>query len=476
MPAPSVTFRRLLLTLSAPVRGLGRRRAHDRLARAARAGDASAAARLLRSLSRDVAAGTGRLHARRARHPLPRVAVLARSRFTDDVRAIAAELRSDRILLVPREALKAMAAAVLPAGTSDVDYRQLAAADPEAFDRYRTLLRSVWRHLDPEGTVRLVLTANTGYWAEVELGGALEDEGVAFVALHKENLKSPGHAQRWAPVYRTDRAPFRGRAVLVQNDGERALQVEAGIAPADRVVTVGMARLDDFHAHRLRTAGERPAGDVLVAAFLPGAILPAPPTAPGHDPKLGVPLPDAERRPEHLIDACVALHRVAVAVARRAPERRVVLKTKGRDQDRRWTPVLLDAAAEDGGVPPNLHVVHGGDAAAMTREAGVVVGLNSTMLLEAVAAGRPAVSAALGEVTGPANAFLVDLAGAATVVDDEDDAVATVLRLAADPPPVQATLDPAAVAVLERWTGNGDGRATARTVEALHRILDGGAR
>lgn len=472
MPASSVTLRRLLLALSGPVRGLHRQRLYERLERATRHEDPAAAARTLRALSRDVAAGSGRLHGRRVRDPLPTVAVLARSRFTDDVRMIAKDLDADRVLLIPREALKVMAGVVLPDATSDVDYRRLAAEDPEAFDRYRTFLRTVWRHLDPRGSVRLVLTANTGYWAEVEFGGALEEAGVAFVALHKENLKAPGHAQRWAPVYRTDRAPFKGRAVLVQNDVERSLQVEAGIAPAERIVTVGMARLDAFHTHRVRTAGERPAGDVLVAAFLPGAILPTPPTPPAFDPELGVPLPDVERRPEHLVDACLALHRVAVAVARRAPDRRVVLKTKGREQDRRWTPVLLTAAAGDAGVPENLRIVHGGDAAKMTRTAGVVVGLNSTMLLEAIAAGRPAVSVALGEVRDTARAFLVDLADAAVTVDDEETAVTAIFALAAEPPPVPATLDPAVERVLDRWTGNPDGRATDRTVEALRRLLD----
>jgi hypothetical protein len=117
--------------------------------------------------------------------------------------------------------------------------------------------------------------------------------------------------------------------------------------------------------------------------------------------------------------------------------------------------------------------VHGGDAAAMTRSAAVLAGLNTTMLLEALAAGRPAVALVLAEAAGAAREHVVDLAGAAHVVHDEATAVDRIVELAERPPPVPATLDDATVAVLGRWTGNPDGRASARTVAALRRAMDG---
>lgn len=448
----------------------GRRLTHA-LTAASRRGDAGRAARLLRRMSLDVAAGSGRLRGRRPRRPLPTIVVLARSQFTEDARALAAQLGVERVLLMPREALKAIAGPQFPPEIGDLTYRTLEARDGRPMRRYRELLGAIWEALDPQHDIRMVLTANTGYWAEIELGAALDEHGVAFVALHKENLKSDGHARLWAAAYRTQRPPFRGRAVLVQNDNERALQVESGIVPADRIHVVGMARLDAFHAHRARTAGTPISGDVVVAGFLPGLNLPAPEGFLGRDPVTGVPIPSEGPRPEHLIDACIGLHRVAVAVAHALPERRVVLKTKGREQDRRWTPVLLAHALGAETLPGNLDVVHGGDAAAITREAGVVVGLNSTMLLEAIAAGRPAVSLEIGEACGAARDFIIDLSGAATVVTDEVDAVAAILRLLDAPPRIPAVLSERAKAVLDRWTGNADGDATPRTVSVLRSVM-----
>ena len=473
MAVRSPDLRRIAVHIVVRAREIRWTRLERAIERAAAAHDVERLASLLLRSSREVAAATGRLHGSRARHPLPRIAVLDRAQFTDDARRLAGQLGEARVLLLRREAFKAIGLITLPAGTGDLNYRTVVERDPAAVHRHRALLSAVWKALDPEGEIELVVTANTSYWAEVELGAALEEHGVAFVALHKENLKSPGHVERWAPVYRETRAPFRGRAVLVQNASEADLQIRSGVAPAERIDVVGMARLDTFHAHRIRTAGSRVDGDILFAGFLPGLNLPTPVDAPGREPTLGLPLPDLERRPEHLVDACFALNRVAVDVARRFPGRRVVLKTKGRAQDRRWAPIILAHAAGEEGVPSNLQLVHGGDAVTMTKQASVVIGLNSTMLLEALAAGRPAVVLELGEMAGPARPFLIDLDGAATVVRQEDAAAATIAKLVEDPPDVPHELAERTRELLERWTANADGGATERTLARLREYLRG---
>lgn len=465
--------RSVLLRLLALVEARRADRLHRALARAADDGDAERAARLLLKASRDVSSGTGRLRGRSVRRPLPRIAVLARAQFTDDARVIARQLGQERVLLIRREALKALAARLLPADVGDLTYRTSFEAEPGRMLKYRAFLTDLWRALDPDGSVQLVLTANTCYWAEVELGAALGHHGSALVALHKENLKSPGHEVRWEPIYRSQRAAFLGRRVLVQNSGERALQVRGGVAEAERIEVVGFARLDEFHAHRRATAGRPVRGDVLFASFLPGTIMPRPHGYVGRAPLLGLPVPEPEARPEDLVEACVALHRVAVAVARRLPGRRIVVKTKGLAADRYWVGRIIDHVAGPDGPPANLTIVHAGDAARMTREAGVVVGLNTTVLLEAIAAGRPTVSLALGEAATEASEFVIDLDGAADVVRREDEAVETVVRRASETSSVPDGLAPDVEDVLRRWTDNVDGTSTERTVAALRRILDG---
>lgn len=435
-------------------------------------GDARLVGRLLRRASLDVSAGTGRLRGRRVRRRLPTVAILARSQFTDDARELAAGLDAERVLLISREALKAIARGWLPQDTGDLTYRLVAARDATPMRRYGAFLDRVWDTFDPHDDVRLALTANTCYWAEIELGAALDARDVAFVALHKENLKSAGHAAAWQPVYRNDRGPFLGRAVLVQNEAEGRLQTQGDVAPAERIHVVGMARLDGFHAHRRRTAGSTPTGDLVFASMLPGAILPRPSGYRGSATELGIPIPDTQQRPEHLVEASLAIHRVAVTVARALPERRVVVKTKGLPHDRTWVPRILRHVAGPSGLPSNLMMIHGGDAAGITRAAALVAGLNTTMLLESIAAGRPAVVLALGEAADQARDFVIDLAGAAPIVREEEDAVRSIVALVTEPPQVPAELDDVTRQVLERWTANSDGGASQRVVATLRQLLD----
>ena len=95
------------------------------------------------------------------------------------------------------------------------------------------------------------------------------------------------------------------------------------------------------------------------------------------------------------------------------------------------------------------------------------------MLLEAIAAGRPAVVLALGEAADVVRDHVIDLAGAAPVLDDEDAAVRAIVTLADAPPPVPDELDATTRQVLERWTANADGDASARVVAALAQLLAG---
>jgi hypothetical protein len=92
-------------------------------------------------------------------------------------------------------------------------------------------------------------------------------------------------------------------------------------------------------------------------------------------------------------------------------------------------------------------------------------------LLEAIAAGRPAVVLALGETADGARNYVIDLSGAAPVLDDEDAAVRIIVALATAPPAVPDELDASTRHVLDRWTANPDGGATDRVVAALGQLL-----
>jgi hypothetical protein len=437
---------------------------------AAVSGDARRAARWLRrsAMTRDAAHG-GTRHV--ARGPLPPIVILARSAFTDDALLVAAELGHDEVTLLRREAFKALARAFLPADVGDLNYRSAGASAMVAMDAYRAFLRELWTEFDPTGACRLVLTANTCYSAEVELGGALDELGIPFVALHKENLKSPGHARQWLPIYAQRRSAFHGARVLVHNRAELELQVAGGVAPAERIDVVGLARLDAAHRHRRATAGRSIDGPVVVASFLPGEIRPRLSGFSGTEPRLGLPVPDAEVHPYDFVGASIELHRAAVLIARRRPDVEVIVKGKGLERHRRWIPRLIAHVAGPAGAPANLTLRFAGDALRLTCEASVVVGFNTTMVLEALAAGRPAVHLVAEEALGPAADFVIGLGSAAPAAHSGEEAATIVGQLLDGDARVPDELAPSVQAVLQEWAGNPDGRATQRTAAVLAPLL-----
>ena len=94
--------------------------------------------------------------------------------------------------VISRGDLKAIAKAFLPADVGDENYVSASAEAKQAMKRYRTFLKRVWRAFDPQGAVDAVVTANYVYYAERELAGALEEIGVPFIVLQKENSWSSG--------------------------------------------------------------------------------------------------------------------------------------------------------------------------------------------------------------------------------------------------------------------------------------------
>ena len=439
--------------------------------RAALAGDARSAGRWLRrsAVTRQVSRGGRTRHA--VRGPLPPIVSLARGAFTEDAILVAEELGHDEVTLLRRESFKSIARAFLPPEVGDLNYRSAGPAAKVAAATYRDFLRRLWPEFDGPGSCRLVLTANTCYWAEVELGGALDELGVPFVALHKENLKSPGHAQQWLPVYAERRSAFHGTRVLVHNRAEFELQVAGDVAPRERISVVGLARLDAAHRHRRVTVGRRIDGPVLVASFLPGEIRPRLSGFSGTEPRLGLPIPDHDAHPFDFVGASIELHRTAVLLARRLPDVEVIVKGKGLERDRAWVPRLIDHVAGPDGTPPNLTLRFAGDALHLTCTASVVIGFNTTMLLEALAAGRHAVQLVTEEALGAADEFVIDLGAAAAVAHDADEATAIVGRLLDERARVQEELSPDIRQALELWVGNPDGRATQRAAAELSPLL-----
>jgi hypothetical protein len=325
---------------------------------------------------------------------------------------------------------------------TDSDYRP---GDPELEEgkrRYREFLVRVLPRYRRWTGVTAITTANVRFRSERELADACTEVGVAFVPLHKESISTPGQ-RPWITRGLAELAgPFGGRAIAVYNADERDSIVRSGFAPAASVHVVGCPRMDILH--RDRASATPPRVDAPVVLF---AVDVHAGTWTPFDARLETGAPRWQRLASELEAAFIA-------AAREDPERPYLIKAKIGREDQQVTrlPAVL---------PANVEVVAGGLATDLIRRAAAVVGFNSTVLLEALAAGVPAVVPRFGEAAeADAREWTFQLGDAVRAVDDPRQ-LADVLRDAvAEGRSRELTAESAAA--LERYVGNSDGCAGER--------------
>jgi hypothetical protein len=396
------------------------------------------------------------------------VLMIDKDTFYEDVLASLGARDDVRVHVANRVVVKSIAAAFLPPELDDNFY---VSDDPKTIQAkrdYAEFLTKMWSVLRQLMPIDAVVSANFGYYAERELATALEALGVPFLALHKENLKSPGRMDFFAELYRTRRGPFTGRRILVYNEIERVVQTNAEIIAPDRVTICGMPRLDRVHAWRNSTA-VAPANDsdrkqILFFSFTIKTGLPQirRKSRAGYA-NLAEPMADAvgQLNWEILFRDC---HQALWRLAAERPDIDVVIKTKPRPRD--YEPVLALLGPEDQW-PENLKLVSKGDPFMLMVRAHTVSGFNTTGLFEAITAGKPIIVPNFAEALDPACApFIVDYEDAAQYATSGADLVAK-LGASLEQPQPGPELPPATRELLDKWTGNPDGKAALRVTAAV---------
>ncbi len=396
------------------------------------------------------------------------VLMIDKDTFYEDVLASLGARDDVRVHVANRVVVKSIAAAFLPPELDDNFY---VSDDPKTIQAkrdYAAFLTNMWSVLRQIMPIDAVVSANFGYYAEREFATALEALGVPFLALHKENLKSPGRMDFFAELYRTRRGPFTGRRILVYNEIERVVQTNAEIIAPDRVTICGMPRLDRVHAWRNSTA-VAPANDggrqqILFFSFTIKTGLPQVrrKSRAGYA-NLAEPMADAVGllNWENLFREC---HQALWQLAAERPDIDVVIKTKPRPRD--YKPVLALLGPEDQW-PENLKLVSKGDPFTLMVRAHTVSGFNTTGLFEAITAGKPIVVPNFAEALDPACApFIVDYEDAAQYATSGADLVAR-LSASLEQPLPGPELPHATRALLDKWTGNPDGKAALRVTAAV---------
>lgn len=404
------------------------------------------------------------------------ILIIPKEGFVDDILSSFGNEGSFNIYRVYRSALKAIAAGILHPSLDDNNYVSYDREINATKIQYRDFLREIWIRLDHLHFFQAVMGGNFGYYAERELGAALEEIGRPFIALHKENLKSPGRVEFFSHIYRTRRGIFHGRKVFVYNDIEKKVQMEAGVVENGRIVVTGMPRLDRIHRWRMEhdvRSTETLSRNILFFSFWPKTGLPIVPRkirsgVEGGYESLGRELDGLGWT--RLLRDC---HEAVIRLAKENPEITVFVKSKGRLRE---SSAMYEGLGPEKRYPENLKVIVGGDPFEQITGSKVICGFNTTGLLEGLAAGKkvvvPRFDEALDEKMQP---YIIDLEDAVECAGSPHDLIDILKKHALSDDPPAVDLSPAAIRMLDKWVGNSDGRSGQRVCDALIKEINGKA-
>jgi hypothetical protein len=406
-------------------------------------------------------------------HNAFRMLVLNKSVFIEDVAAIATRIPDAELLLLGRTHLHFIAKGFFKKEVNDNNYHDLTTS--ELIARYRAFLTPMWRVLNAKLKVKCALSGNFSYFEERELAYVLKAEGVPFVVVHKECLKTPARIDEYEHLYRTNKGPFWGSSILVYNEMEKDLIVRTGVTQLDKVKVVGMPRLDRMHRSRLAGPVAAARKTVVLVSFhkdlnsLPAVAVDA--DSDGEDSDK-VTLPTAT--PPNLENVWDSVHAAMFELAQRHPEIDVIIKTKGNSRDHEWLADLMERHGF-GGERPNLKIVHGGVLRDHLLKATVICGLHSTGLLEALATGKCVVIPEFEESADSANQHhFIDFGDTVIHASSKQDFIARIERELREGTSGRPLPD-ATRALLDHWLGNSDGGASARAAAEIRKLTGASA-
>lgn len=390
-----------------------------------------------------------------------RILTLQKGGFNQDIESALASRPEVRLFSAPRTDFQAFFSAFVPDTVRDYSYIGHPPEVEAAKLRYRDFLNRLWTELEQRG-VRFdaVVSGNHVYYAERELAAMLEERGTPFVVAHKEGLKTSAHIDFYINQYRTGVGRFNGRRMLVYNETEKDIQLRSGIVTPDRIEIVGMARLDRCHAWRLANTGvtPRPARRMIFFWF---------------DSTTGIHQLQVLMSATGRQEGWPELWRLVMAqlgpLAERHPQMELLIKAKGMAKGNAEIRRKLSGF---GPLPPNIEIIVGGDPFEQILTSDFAVGLHSTALFEAMAAGKPVLVPRFAEAAKPEmREFLLDFGDAVDYADSPDDFVRKLDSLTTGWSGAKIW-NPARAALLMKWYGNPDGRSGERLWRGLLKELD----
>jgi len=310
------------------------------------------------------------------------VLCLRRSIFTDDLKAMAKFSGKIKYLILNRGDLKQVLFYFLtPKEREELteDNYHLPGTAAVGKSKYRNYLRAAWPYLMKRLRFQAVFVGNIGYVEQQELAALCEELRFPFIVLHKEGMAVQDQYAEYAKIYATRK--FIGSKILFYNENIKRALFDIGLPglTEEKSVVVGIPRLDAYFEMAREAVKEK---TLAFFSFYP------------HD-KIRYLVQDEHMR-EKILERSVYFHRLIMEFAKNHPEVRVVIKTKFARHYLKYVQDIQAGIFAD--TLPNLFVTNTANTTDLICDADVVIGFNSTTLVEAIAAARIVVSPYFGDI------------------------------------------------------------------------------
>lgn len=342
--------------------------------------------------------------------------------------------------------------AFLPNSVTDYAYVTPDANVENAKARYRDFLKAVWRYYGRWRRISGVVGFSIFYSAERELAVAVQEQGIPFLVLYKEGVRSLAQQKRDEKVYRF-RMGGTGRAISVYNQEGKNTIVQSGFAREDQVVVTGCPRIDPLHASR-RNGGQATEPG-LVVFYSISLIAGLPWTG---EEWWGDAIDPPAPQPFYWEELSRSTHLALVELARKRPDLRVLIKVKVGVENEAFVDSVLPSD-----LPRNVRVQKRGVGDILAERASVIVGLNSTAVFSGIATGKPVVVPRFKEALLPgAEHCIFEFGDAVSWAHSPEELILLVEDFADRAKPANSELPLEKKRVLEKYVGNADGRAGER--------------
>jgi hypothetical protein len=380
--------------------------------------------------------------------------VLAKSGGIDDLEAAFTSLpASFKIYILPRSIVKQTFQHYLEGRVSDAQYLTTDKETERLKLDYRAYLYKVLKHFQSLFGCDAILQFNFVYYAERELAAASSELGIPFLCSYKECLRSAAFWKETEDRYQKNIGPFQGWKIAVYNEQARESIIRSGVAESWQVETVGCARLDYSHGLRNTDATDTSRRVVLFYLIQNTVGLPY---LNGCFRKEGENI--EERASGPLLSWRSLAQRTNAAILRVAednPGVDFIFKGKTGHSSRQ-----REQLGES--LPENITVLCDGTGNYLLKQAAVVIGWNTTAVLEAIASGLPTViPMLLSDYDSFLKPYILDLNGAVIQVTSPEELEQALIH-AVNNWKISRELSDSQKHVLKKYLGNDDGRSGER--------------